>query len=67
MPAPAPSFAPPPAEAQEETPPPSLRSLEGFRHDPGFRNFMDKARRPPGAVGRPRTQRPGDGRPFGPP
>jgi len=41
-----PTAAPPP---EAEIP---LRSLERFRQDPAYRNFMAKARRPPGAPDR---------------
>lgn len=60
--------ATPPEQVTEATPPPAppLRALEGFRHDPAFRNFMDKARRPPGAVARPRSRPGREEPPFGP-
>ncbi|HLZ71491.1 MAG TPA: hypothetical protein VKV26_16435 [Dehalococcoidia bacterium] len=36
-------------QAAAETP---LRSLQRYRHDPAFKNFMAKAQKPPGAVRR---------------
>jgi hypothetical protein len=49
-----PAPAPTPAAPQAEIP---LKSLNRYRQDPGFQNFMDKARRPPGAKPRRRDVR----------
>lgn len=54
--------SPAPAAARTEPPPPvdrpaqpelPLRSLQRYRQDPGFKNFMAKAQKRPGAARRP--------------
>jgi len=46
---------PPETPRGPDRPPIPLHSLEAYRRDPAFQNFMDKVRRPPGVrPGRPR-------------